>query len=167
MKLSLILAAFASTEVSQAALKQPWEPVVSPDDQGETNVVQDSAAPFRISLYKTFDQLSATELNALRAMYQGLDPKDEPPFPLQGYKPIVDELLKIQQASGVLGRVFATVLVDENGVGQSVSFYEIPDQQLSKVITFVLIKKTQYKPARCSGQPCKMNFPFLFDFNPR
>ncbi|CUI06162.1 hypothetical protein LXA47_18005 [Massilia sp. P8910] len=55
---------------------------------------------------------------------------------------------------GLLGRI---VIVDSEGNAQSVKTCVTPTTALAALIAM----KEKYKPARCSGKPCTMAFPYL------
>ena len=59
-----------------------------------------------------------------------------------------------------------TVRIDENDAAQSVQAYRTPDDRVTKAVAFVLMK-TDYKPAKCAGNPCAMDYLFEVDFSAR
>lgn len=52
--------------------------------------------------------------------------------------------------------------IDEEGVTQKVTVYFSPTEKLAELGTAVLFN-TQFDPATCRGEPCVMEFPFLYN----
>ncbi len=117
-----------------------------------------------IDFNKRYADLTPTEVASLKSQYEKLGDLDEPPYPINGMKPLFNDIVRIQNAVLARGDLYATVSVDANGDGKSIQFYQIPDQEMANPIAFVLLK-TKYKPALCSGSPCAMEFPFKMTFN--
>lgn len=115
-----------------------------------------------LSFDKPYEKLSADEKQLIRSKYENLGPRDEPPYPLEGMKPISDDLGKIVKRTGVKGRFQAVAHVDKNGDVKTVSIYALPSEQLKDVLSYVLAHP-KYKPAKCDGKPCEMDF--LLDVN--
>lgn len=114
----------------------------------------------KIPLNKTYAQLTPEQKGYFHAMYESIPPGDEPPFPLQGMKPIVSAILKGQAQRVARGELRMAVTVGADGKGQKVEVYGgVDDPELLKFAATVLLM-TRYKPAVCSGQPCTMQFPF-------
>ncbi|AXI01953.1 hypothetical protein [Aquirhabdus parva] len=116
-----------------------------------------------IDFNKRYADLTPNEVASVKNQYEKLGDQDEPPYPINGMKPLMNDIVRIQSAVLASGDLFAAVSVDAKGDGQSVKFYQIPDPEMTNPIAFVLLK-TKYKPALCSGQPCAMDFPFKMKF---
>ena len=127
-----------------------------------THIRQDVASS-NVSMTKKYQELSETERNSVRGMYDGLPEGDEPPYPENGMKQIAKDMAKIQEAVLITGELFVTVEVDATGKGRNVKFYKIPEPSIAKPVALSLLR-TRYKPAICSGKPCAMEFPFTFHF---
>ena len=106
-----------------------------------------------------WEQLSDEQKSALRAQYSGLKETDEPPYPRRGIASIQRELAQLQQKLGLEGDLALAVRVDARGSPQEVAFYRMADPYFAKVAAYVLMH-SDYKPARCDGQPCAMDFRF-------
>jgi len=114
----------------------------------------------KIPLNKTYAELTPEQKADFHAMYESISPGDEPPFPLEGLKPIVSAILKGQNQRGARGDLRMVVTVNSQGKGQKVEDYgELNDPEMVKFAASVLLV-TKYKPARCAGVPCTMQFPF-------
>jgi hypothetical protein len=56
-----------------------------------------------------------------------------------------------------------TVRIDEKGEAQSVAVYQTENQEFSSRVGQLLML-TDYKPGKCNGTPCPMDFLFHFNF---
>jgi hypothetical protein len=115
---------------------------------------------------KQWSELTPEQRQMFRAKYSNLGENDEPPFPELGMGPIAREVQKLQQRVLTDGLLVITVHVDENGDAQSVAIYQTPNPSLSKGVAYVVMN-TKYKPAKCDGKPCAMDFPYSFNFTIR
>jgi hypothetical protein len=111
---------------------------------------------------KPYEKLTAAEKNLVRSKYESLGPNDEPPYPIGGMHTLSDEVAKVQQRVLANGRFQAAAHVEANGRASKVSIYALPDERLKDVLSYILLN-AQYKPAKCNGKPCAMDF--LVDFN--
>jgi len=111
---------------------------------------------------RTFDDLSTQQLATLRANYSHLAANDEPPYPEGGLARIGTEISRLPRNPAAHGPLVITVRVDEQGVAQSAAIYKSPDDELASAIV-AIVMKAKYKPAKCAGVPCPMEFPFIFD----
>ncbi len=124
----------------------------------------------KIPLNKKYGEFTPEERAELHALYESMPPGDEPPFPAQGLKPIFNSIKKGQQivkARGTLNLVVtvgpdgkATEVADMGGVG-GVNANEMVNYAGSVLLM------AKYKPAICSGKPCKSQFPFVLDLKMR
>lgn len=128
--------------------------------------IRSEVARWALPFSKKYEDFDEGERNAFRSMYVDLPAGDEPPYPAEGMEKITRDMVTIQQALQAHGTMRAAVEVDEEGNGRSVKFFELPDPELAKPVAFVLIN-AKYKPARCSGQPCAMEFPFFLELELR
>ena len=115
-----------------------------------------------IPFNKPYGQLTAEQKELFRATYGGLADSEKPPFPIKGtqviYKPIIEANKTIKQA----GNLLLVAMVNEAGKVENVAVYESPTPKMAEVATTVLFN-TQFEPASCAGEPCKMEFPFEFN----
>ena len=114
-------------------------------------------------LTSSWDDLSAGQKNSLRLHYDSLPTTDEPPFPVGGlysvYRPISDIVNSPRdQMSGALSM---GVLVKPDGQVARVNVYS--NQALAATPAIVAqLERLRFKPGRCQGQPCQMEFPVEF-----
>lgn len=122
----------------------------------DDNVVWSSKIPPN----KTYAQLTPEQKNYFHSMYESVAPGDEPPFPLEGMKPIIAAITKAQAKRRAHGTLSLAVTVGPDGVAKQAAEYgSVSDPEMTKFAASILLM-TKYKPALCSGQPCTMQFPF-------
>ncbi|HEV7608537.1 MAG TPA: hypothetical protein VGO61_14425 [Steroidobacteraceae bacterium] len=115
---------------------------------------------YSIPLNKTYEQLNAKQLAAVRALYETIPDTDEPPFPLKGIKPIYNVVNKAQQRLQARGELIMSVTVGPDGKAIKVEDYGTNNRpEMTKFAADILLL-TEYKPAVCAGHPCTMQFPF-------
>lgn len=119
-----------------------------------------------IPINKRYEELSAEEKNSLNQSYESMGPGDEPPFPADGLKPIHQALAKAQQKLLVRGEIVLIATVAPDGNVAQVRAVGSPNAEMARFASTVLLL-TKFKPARCKGEPCKMDYPFRFDFEDR
>ena len=114
----------------------------------------------KIPLNKSYGQFTAEQKEYFHAMYESLKPGDEPPFPLDGLKPIINAINKGQSLVRARGELNLTVTVGPDGKATEVADYgSTRNDEILKFAASILLL-TKYKPAICSGRPCTMQFPF-------
>ena len=101
--------------------------------------------------------------DASKPVIPPLGEEDEPPYPEHGLRQILEAVHEFQQRLLVDGAMFLAVSVNASGVATGVKVYRSPDKQLTRAMADVLLL-TKYKPAVCHGVPCKMDYPFRFQF---
>ncbi len=122
-------------------------------------IVQGSAIP----LNRSYAQLTDDEQRLVKSPYEAMRPLDEPPFPLEGLKPIHQAVAAIQRRLLLQGRLSMQAEVDTQGAVTDVSVYESPDPRLTEAAAGVLML-TRFKQAVCRGELCKMSFPLRVTF---
>lgn len=120
-----------------------------------------------IPLDQTWEELSPAHRRLWSSQYEAMGPGDEPPFPRRGLQSIHRAFDRASQGRvRTSGVVEMEVVVDAEGVPQEVRVLSTPGPDATRVLAAVLLAET-FKPARCSGQPCTMAFPFRFALNRR
>lgn len=116
-----------------------------------------------IPLNKTWEQLTPEQKAEFRAQYDSIPDGDEPPFPVQGLKPVFNSIQKGQDVMQARGMLDFTVTVGADGKATHVdavdSITGVNAREMSNYVASVLMM-AKYKPAVCSGKPCAMQFPF-------
>jgi hypothetical protein len=133
---------------------------MEPTQDTATLLRQDLRWTSRIPLDKTYEQLTPAEEKELRRLYTKLPSGDEPPFPQEGMTPIYQALKKAHHILQARGELNMVVTVDSRGNATKVTdLGGVRDIQMTELTQQVLLL-TKYKPAKCSGNPCMMIFPF-------
>lgn len=115
-----------------------------------------------IPFNKKYDQLTERQKNIYRSYFEGLQKDETPPFPLGGLEEIYEPLIKGHARVGGGGELLVFSKIDKKGVVQEVTVYKSPTKKLAELVTTVMFN-TKFKPAMCAGEPCGMDFPFLYD----
>lgn len=122
-------------------------------------VVSGSNLPFDLR----YDQLSPDQRQYFHSLYERVADGDEPPYPLNGLKDIYGPLSAAQRKLLVEGDLDITATVGSDGAVQRVSVHKAPSKAMGDFASKMLMA-TPFKPARCSGQPCRMDFPVSGSF---
>jgi len=124
----------------------------------------------KIPLDKTYEQFSPQERADLHALYESMPPGDEPPFPLEGMRPLFNSIRRGQQIVHAGGKLDFVVTVDAQGKATQVADFGGVEgknaQQMTQYAGSVLLM-TKFKPAVCGGKPCQSQFPFVLDLRMR
>ncbi|WP_457332926.1 hypothetical protein [Rhizobacter sp. P5_C2] len=118
-----------------------------------------------LPLDKPYGDLTPEQQRIVKSQYEQMGPDDEPPYPLNGPRGIYRKVANGQgkrQAKGLLSLVAD---VDIRGEATSVSVLASPDPELTQYVAGVLMD-AKYKPARCNGAPCAMQYPVRFNLIP-
>jgi hypothetical protein len=143
----------AQTDPAQLGIKED-----SP--QTGSMIRKDVAWSNKLPLNRTYAELTTEQRNSLNAFYESVAPGDEPPYPLEGLKPIVAAILKGQERYLARGELQLLVTVGPDGKGKNVTAYgKVDNPDMAKFASSVLLL-TKFKPAICNGTPCTMQFPF-------
>jgi TonB-like protein len=112
---------------------------------------------------KRYSELTVEQQRILKSHYERMGDADEPPFPVNGLRPIYLMLASGQQELRVHGPLTIFVEVDSQGRATKVSVLQSPSPEMTKFAASVLLLE-KYKPAVCNGIPCTMEFPFRITF---
>ncbi|WP_338848046.1 hypothetical protein V8J88_04435 [Massilia sp. W12] len=116
-----------------------------------------------ISLNKSWDELPEKEKNIVRGYYEKMPAGDEPPFPLEGLMPLYTAFSGAHRKMGIAGDLNLIARIGSDGTVQEVKNYSrLSSQAVSVYAKIVLL--TKFKPAKCAGQACVMDFPLHFSF---
>jgi hypothetical protein len=115
---------------------------------------------------RPYGKFTEQEKASLRAEYENMPDTDEPPFPEQGLKAVIQPLGKLIAQLRLEGEVSIIVTVDSKGVATDVALVKYTDLDTAKAVAGVLFD-TKYKPAVCDGQPCRMQWAFRTKLLPR
>lgn len=123
--------------------------------------ILEKVAVANIPLEKPYEQLTPQQVAMVKAAYQSMAPEDEPPFPAAGLQSLVRAVAKASAVMDLRGLVSAVVTIGPDGKARKVDIYAAPSPAAGQVIGQLLMLE-RYKPARCGGQACTMDFPFNY-----
>jgi hypothetical protein len=114
----------------------------------------------KIPLSKTYAEFSPKQKADFLALYESMGPGDEPPFPIEGIKPIFNAIKKAQYKINARGELNFAVSVDADGKATKVEDYGSSNKPEMSELAGSILLMTKFKPAICGGKPCAMQFPF-------
>lgn len=117
------------------------------------------ATSTRVPLNLRYEQMSPQQQADLKAPYEQMGPNDEPPFPAQGLKAVVSEMIEAQKILQVQGQLRLHAQINAQGRVTSVAIMESVDRQFDAYVAGIL-SRTRFKPALCAGQPCSQDYLF-------
>jgi len=128
------------------------------------SLIRREVARSPVSLDKRFHELSKAEISSLVSHhYVTWEEGDEPPFPLEGLRPIVKTIVASYLQPVTTGRLLIIVLVDKDGNAVDASVRMYPTIALARFAAAAALL-AKYKPGRCRGEPCDMPFPLVLEF---
>ncbi len=152
-----LLASCAAPQVnSQYGIKFKDPPIGS-------HIRRYAVSPQSIPINKSYAELLAAERSKLHEWWERIPEGDEPPFPIEGLKPIYEAVSKAQAKLLVSGDLFLIATVEPDGQVAEVKAIGSPSPEMTKFAAAVLVL-TKFKPAVCSGHPCRMEFPLSGKF---
>jgi hypothetical protein len=115
---------------------------------------------------KSYAELTPEQQAGLKAMYERMGEGDEPPYPLKGTRALYQAISAVHQRLGRAGELYMLADINSEGQATAVSVMRSPDPQMTQAAAAALLLE-KYKPARCAGVPCRMQFPLLITFERR
>lgn len=151
---ALCVHASASAEPQQYVIKQTIPSL-------GTSIKRPIVITGSIPLDEKYADLTAEQKNSLKALYEKMGEKDEPPFPLHGLRPLYEALAQAHEHLELAyrGQLTVYVQVDSEGLPHEMFVVETPDQQISQAAANILATQ-KFKPALCDGAPCSMRYVF-------
>jgi hypothetical protein len=114
----------------------------------------------------TYAGLTQGQKAVLNQDYENLAAGDEPPYPLYGVRHLVQPLISYAETYSPIGPMIASVEVDSKGDAVAVKVYRSPDPEMARILSGAMALE-KYKPASCSGQPCRMEYVLRLYFPDR
>src|SRR5262245_39353256 len=116
-----------------------------------------------IPVNKAWAELTPEQQAQFRSLYEAIPEGDEPPFPVQGMKPVFSAIQKGQDIMQARGALDFAVTVGPDGKATYVADHGgitgVNAREMANYVASVLMM-AKYKPAVCAGKPCVMEFPF-------
>jgi len=123
-----------------------------------TRIRPTAAKGARYPYDKRYDAFTAEERTALKSIWEDMPADDEPPFPADGMKALMLDIHQTAQRLNLRGPLVLHAHVGSDGVVNKVDIYKSPDEKFGKYAA-IKLGRTHFKPAKCGGQPCAMEFP--------
>jgi hypothetical protein len=160
--LALLAAALAGAAAAQPA---PAEFTIRQSDPPTgSNIRTTMARASSIPINKRYDELTPEQKQALAAEYESIAPGDEPPFPADGLAPLYGAIAQAEQKLMAQGPMLLIATVGADGSVTQVKALASPSAEMTKFASAVLLL-TKFKPARCNGAPCRMDYPVRVTFD--
>lgn len=164
--LAAVLAALAAPAVAPAAGDpKPRYALKEDEPRLGSTIRRDQLAGSPVALNLPYERLPQAEQRLVRSWWNDMPQGDEPPFPEGGLQALLDPMRKAQNILGEAGPVYAVALVDAKGDVVRARVLQAPSDKLAD-FTAKLLAMTRFKPARCGGSACAMEFPLEMDFAP-
>jgi len=128
-----------------------------------SHIRRDAMRGSPIPINRSYHELTPEQRATVHRWYENIAPGDEPPFPLDGLKPVHDAVRKVQAKLLVAGELFLIATVEANGEVAQVKAIGSPSPEMTKFASTIVLL-TKFKPAVCAGRPCKMDFPLWYSF---
>lgn len=131
-----------------------------------SHIRRDAMRSSGVAINRRYEQLTPEERARWESQYEAIAPGDEPPFPAEGLKALYEPLTQANDRVRALGELRLVASVAADGTVQEVRTLATPDPRLSQFAAQLMLI-TPFKPARCQGQPCAMEFPLQLRFSRR
>lgn len=131
---------------------------IKQDEPETSSLMRQKIGSANLPLDKAYNQLNANSLQRVRESFPNLGPNDEPPFPESSFKSLISSLSKLRFKFEGVAHVNLVVKVNAAGQVQNVTPLATNDDSLMHVVTEA-VGRMKFKPARCNGVPCDMDFP--------
>jgi hypothetical protein len=144
---------------AQAQTQSPPPTLILKEDEAHvgSNLRRPRIEAEALPLNHTYEQLSEADRRRLHEVYPDLKEGDEPPYPLRGLRAVYEPLSRDRE--GVIDEPMqARIMVGPDGRMQSLKMIKSPGFRAEAFLTKVM-SKVEFKPARCGGEPCAMEFP--------
>lgn len=131
-----------------------------------SNIRETPITGSQLPFNKRWSALTTEQQAIVRSWYADLSPDDEPPFPMHGTRAIFDAVHMVVQNLAGSGRLTIFVTVEADGKASGVDILQAPSPDIARAVAVALVTEP-YKPGRCKGQPCRMQFPLRVVINER
>lgn len=157
--IALLSLALATGPVDAADTAPPRYSIKQDEPGTGTNIKREIVGGSLVPTDKKYADLTREEQALVKSQYEQMGPNDEPPFPLNGLRPIYKAISAGQDKFLVTGTMVLLVSINSQGDATSVSVLSSPNPEMTQFAASVLMLH-KYKPARCDGTPCAMQYPF-------
>lgn len=109
-----------------------------------------------LPLNRRYAELDPAEQALVRARYENMPAADEPPYPAEGLLPLF-QTVQTGPRPPALGQLTLVADVDGQGRVRHVDTFGQVDAGFARYVAQVL-SATPFKPGRCAGAPCNMQY---------
>ena len=128
-----------------------------------SSIRRNQVMPIQIAYNLPYAQLPESDKQAVHRQYDAIAQGDEPPFPVDKLRAVLNPIRKAQQRLLVTGELLLVATIGPDGQAQQVKAYGSPSPEMTTFAAQTLML-VSYKPAVCGGQPCTMDFPLNMKF---
>jgi hypothetical protein len=167
----LLLLAVTASAVTTAHAQSPLPPTRPSPGLAPTRITNEATSDTgtllskemrwtsKIPLDKTYGELNDKQKAQLHSLYESMPPGDEPPFPLEGMKPVFNAIKAAQKKIMAKGVLNLAVTVGPDGIAKNV--VDLGSTKNADMTEFAgtVLMMTKFKPAVCGGKPCESQFP--------
>lgn len=153
----LLGAGIASTAIAEEYVLRQAQPTTGSNVR---KILLRSPIPYD----KNWAQLSPAERQVVRDNYDGLAADAEPPFPLDGFIPVIREMERTEKYADT-GTLLIVIEVDASGAPTEGKTLATPDSAIASALLRVAMQM-KYKPGKKNGEPVAMKFPLRFEVGP-
>ncbi len=124
---------------------------------------REMVGPTQVPVNLPYGQLSPKDKATFHANYERIADGDEPPFPRDGLRAVLNPIIQAQAELLVEGDLSLIATIGPDGKVIAVKAIGSPSPEMTRIAAQVLAF-TPYKPAVCAGEPCTMDFPLRLKF---
>lgn len=158
---SALLAAAGHCVAQQAG---PEYGIKADDAPTGSHITRYEVSPQAVPINRSYDELSAADRARVHRWWDGIPQGDEPPFPAEGLRAIHDPIRQGNRRLKITGELFLLATIEPDGQVSEVKVLRSPSPDMARFASGV-VARTPFKPAVCSGRPCRMDFPLRYEFH--
>lgn len=110
---------------------------------------------------RLYPDFTEAEKKVFHAWYEQVAPGDEPPYPTINMASISQRFSEYMQRFPISGSVEMLIQVGEDGAVKSFSVLKTSSPEVAE-FNMLILRDVRFKPAKCSGKPCAMDFPWFY-----
>lgn len=110
---------------------------------------------------RLYPDFTEEEKSIFHAWYEEIAPGDEPPYPTINMAAISHRFAEYMRRYPISGKVELLVKVGADGEVKSFSILGTSSPEVAE-FNMLMLRQVRFKPAKCGGKPCEMDFPWFF-----
>ena len=152
-----------ATPVGVHAEPSPGYSIDEDEPRLGSHVRKQAVGPTKIAVNLPYHELPPEDRARLHDQYERMAEGDEPPFPLNGLRSILDPIRQGQVKLQVTGKLHLIATIGPDGKVREVKALSSPSPEMTRFAAQIMAV-TRYKPALCGGQACTMDLPLRVNF---